>query len=108
MKGMFKLADHAAEYTEALIDDNAILSDYERNGMVLGAISPIQMMRVKSCAKVLKGAGGRGQVGTAEELGIPRAFTGGMREGVGGMLNPGKLSRERRALHLGEGLRAPK
>ncbi|WP_036227610.1 FAD-binding oxidoreductase [Marmoricola sp. URHB0036] len=93
MKGMVKLADHAAEFAEALIDENAIDCDYERNGMVFGAISPIQMMRVKSCAKVLKAAGGRGQVGTAEDLGIPRAFIGGMREGVGGMLNPGKLSR---------------
>jgi gamma-glutamylputrescine oxidase len=100
MKGMVKLADHAALYAEALINDNAIDCDYERNGMVFGAISPMQMLRVKSCAKVLRGAGGRGQVGTAEELGIPRAFVGGMREGVGGMLNPGKLSRGFRTVLL--------
>lgn len=93
MKGMVRLADHAAEYAEGLIDDHRIDCDYERNGMVFGAISPLQMLRVKACAKVLRDAGGRGQVGTAEELGIPRAFVGGMREGVGGMLNPGKLSR---------------
>jgi glycine/D-amino acid oxidase-like deaminating enzyme len=93
MKGMVRLADHAAEYAESLIDDHGIDCDYERNGMVFGAISPMQMLRVKACAKILRDAGGRGEVGTAEELGIPRAFIGGMREGIGGMVNPGKLSR---------------
>lgn len=38
-------------------------------------------------------------MGTSEDLGISRGFVGGMREGVGGMLNPGKLTRgTRRAL----------
>lgn len=92
-KGIVRLADHAAEYLEGQIRDKAIDCDYVPNGLSFAAISPIQMMRVRSCAKVLRDAGGRGQVGTAEELGIPRAFIGGMREGVGGMLNPGKLSR---------------
>jgi gamma-glutamylputrescine oxidase len=99
MRGMVRLADHAAEYAEGLIDDHEIDCDYERNGMVFGAVSPVQMLRVRTCAKILRDAGGRGEVGTSEELGIPRAFVGGMREGVGGMLNPGKLSRGvRRAL----------
>ncbi|MFJ9390930.1 NAD(P)/FAD-dependent oxidoreductase [Nocardioides sp. NPDC101246] len=93
MKGMVLLADHAAEYLEGQIRDHEIDCDYVPNGLSFGAISPIQMLRVKTCAKILKAAGGRGQVGTAEELGIPRAFLGGMREGVGGMLNPGKLCR---------------
>jgi glycine/D-amino acid oxidase-like deaminating enzyme len=99
IKGMVRLADRAAEYAEGLIRDHEIDCDYVANGMVFAAVSPVQMMRVRSCAKVLRSAGGRGEVGTAEELGIPRAFVGGMREGVGGMLNPGKLSRGvRRAL----------
>jgi len=100
MKGMVVLADHAAEYLQGKIRDDEIDCDYVPNGLSFAAISPIQMMRVKSCAKVLQGAGGRGQVGTAEELGIPRAFVGGMREGVGGMLNPGKLCRGLRAVLL--------
>jgi glycine/D-amino acid oxidase-like deaminating enzyme len=97
MKGMVLLADHAAEYLEDKIRDLAIDCDYVPNGLSFGAVSPIQMLRVKACARILKKAGGRGQVGTAEELGIPRAFVGGMREGVGGMLNPGKLCRGLRA-----------
>lgn len=99
IRGMVRLADRAAEYAEELIREHAIDCDYVPNGMVFAAVSPVQMMRVRACAQVLRSAGGRGEVGTAEELGIPRAFVGGMREGVGGMLNPGKLSRGvRRAL----------
>jgi len=93
MKGMVLLADHAAEYLQGKIRDLDIDCDYVSNGLAMVAISPIQMMRVKSCAKILRKAGGRGKVGTAEELGIPRAFVGGMIEGVGGMLNPGKMCR---------------
>lgn len=97
MKGMVVLADHAAEYLQGKIRDLDIECDYVPNGLAMVAISPIQMMRVKSCASILRKAGGRGQVGTAEELGLPRSFVGGMLEGVGGMLNPGKLCRGLRA-----------
>jgi glycine/D-amino acid oxidase-like deaminating enzyme len=97
MKGMVVLADHAAEYLQGKIRDLDIECEFVANGLAMVAISPIQMLRVKSCAKILRKAGGRGHVGTAEELGLPRAFVGGMLEGVGGMLNPGKLSRGLRA-----------
>lgn len=97
--GMVRLADHAASFVEGLIRDHDIDCDYVANGMVFGAVSPIQMLRVRACAAILLRAGGHGTVGTSEELGIPRGFVGGMREGKGGMLNPGKLSRGvRRAL----------
>lgn len=97
--GMVRLADNAARFAEGLIDDHDIDCDYEPNGMVFGAVSRVQMLRVRACAAILRRAGGRGTVGTSEELGIPRGFVGGMREAVGGMLNPGKLSRGvRRAL----------
>jgi len=97
MKGMVLLADHAAEYLEGKIRDLDIECEFVPNGLAMVAVSPVQMMRVKACAKILRKAGGRGRVGTAEELGLPRAFVGGMLEGVGGMLNPGKLSRGLRA-----------
>jgi gamma-glutamylputrescine oxidase len=97
MKGMVILADHAAEYLQGKIRDLDIECEYVPNGLAMVAVSPIQMLRVKSCAKILKKAGGRGQVGTAQELGLPRAFVGAMKEGVGGMLNPGKLCRGLRA-----------
>ncbi|GAB4009985.1 NAD(P)/FAD-dependent oxidoreductase [Nocardioides ultimimeridianus] len=97
MKGMVLLADHAAEYLRDKIRDLDIDCDWVPNGLAMVAISPIQMLRVKACAAILRKAGGRGQVGTAEELGLPRAFIGGMMEEAGGMLNPGKMCRGLRA-----------
>ncbi|MBO9705672.1 MAG: FAD-binding oxidoreductase, partial [Arthrobacter sp.] len=82
-----------ASHLEGLMKDHAIECDYEANGMIWAAVSPIQMFRVKTLAAILKAEGVQGELGTAEELGIPRAFAGGMRERRGGMLNPGKLSR---------------
>lgn len=35
--------------------------------MVFGAVSPIQMLRVRTCAAILRRAGGRGHVGTSED-----------------------------------------
>ncbi|CAJ1582843.1 FAD-binding oxidoreductase [[Mycobacterium] wendilense] len=89
---MVRLAENAAHFAERLIEDHNIDCDYVANGMVFGAVSPVQMLRVRACAAILRRAGGRAVVGTSSELGIPGAFVGGMREGVGGMLNPGKLS----------------
>jgi glycine/D-amino acid oxidase-like deaminating enzyme len=97
MKDMVVLADHAAEYLKGTIRDLDIDCDWVSNGLAMVAVSPIQMRRVRSCAKILRKAGGRGQVGTAEDLGLPRAFVGGMLEEAGGMLNPGKLCRGLRA-----------
>lgn len=105
MKGMVVLADHAAEHLQGEIRNHAIDCDFVPNGLAFGAVSPIQMLRVKVCAAILKRAGGRGEVGTAEEIGIPRAFVGGMMEGVGGMLNPGKLCRGLREVLLASSAR---
>lgn len=51
------------------------------------------MLRVRTQAAILRACGGQGTVGTSEELGLPAGFVGGMRENVGGALNPGKLAR---------------
>ncbi|MEV7605749.1 FAD-binding oxidoreductase [Paenarthrobacter sp. NPDC089322] len=99
LPGMVRFADNAANYVEGLIESHKIDCDYEANGMVWAAVSPVQMFRVKTLAAILRKVGVDGQVGTAKEIGIPGAFVGGMRERRGGMLNPGKLSRGlRRAL----------
>lgn len=93
LPGMVRFADNAASYMEGLMREHKIECDYEANGMVWAAVSPIQMLRVKAFAAILKGLGVDGELGSAKELGIPEAFVGGMRERRGGMLNPGKLSR---------------
>ncbi|KFU76644.1 Glycine/D-amino acid oxidase [Amycolatopsis lurida] len=97
--GMVRLAENSAGFVEDLIKTRDIDCDYEPNGLAFAAVGHGQMLRTRTLAAILRRDGGRGHVGTSEELGIPRTFVGGMREAVGGMLNPGKLSRGvRRAL----------
>ncbi|WP_225804453.1 FAD-binding oxidoreductase [Streptomyces sp. NK15101] len=92
MPGMVRLAEHAAHFVEDLIRKYDIDCDYEPTGNVFAAVSRGQMGRVRRVAKILRRAGGHVELGTSEELGIPRGFLGGMREVIGGMMNPGKFT----------------
>ncbi|WP_030690390.1 FAD-binding oxidoreductase [Streptomyces globisporus] len=92
MPGMVRLAEHAAHFVEDLIRKCDIDCDYEQTGNVFAAVSRGQMGRVRRVAKILRRAGGHVELGTSEELGIPRGFLGGMREVIGGMMNPGKFT----------------
>lgn len=101
MPGMVRLAEHAARHVEDFIDTHNIDCEYDATGNAFAAVSRGQMGRVRRVAKILRRAGGHVEVGTSEELGIPRGFVGGMREVIGGRMNPGKF-----ALGMREVLRA--
>lgn len=92
MPGMMRLAEHAAAHVERFMAEHHIDCDYEANGNAFAAVSRGQMGRVRRVAKIVRRSGGHVEVGTSEELGIPRGFVGGMREVLGGMMNPGKFS----------------
>ncbi|MER6936590.1 FAD-binding oxidoreductase [Nocardioides sp. NPDC127514] len=92
MPGMMRLAEHAAHHVEDFIAKHDIDCDYEATGNAFAAVSRGQMGRVRRVAKIVTRAGGQVEVGTAAELGIPRGLVGGMREVVGGRMNPGKFS----------------
>lgn len=92
MPGMMRLAEHAAHHVEEFIAKHDIDCEYEATGNAFAAVSRGQMGRVRRVAKIVTRAGGHVEVGTSEELGIPRGFVGGMRETVGGRMNPGKFS----------------
>ena len=91
MPGMMRLAEHAAHHVEDFIAKHDIDCDYEATGNAFAAVSRGQMGRVRRVAKIVTRAGGHVEVGTSAELGIPRGLVGGMRELVGGMMNPGKF-----------------
>lgn len=92
MPGMMRLAEHAARHVEGFIARHAIDCEYEATGNAFAATSRGQMGRVRRVAKIVTRAGGHVEVGTSAELGIPRGFVGGMREVVGGRMNPGRFS----------------
>ena len=100
MPGMVRLAEHAAHFVEDLIETYDIDCDYEPIGNAFAAVSRGQMGRVRRVAKILGSAGGNVEVGTSDELGIPRGFLGGMREMEGGTMNPGKFTRGLRRIML--------
>jgi glycine/D-amino acid oxidase-like deaminating enzyme len=92
MPGMMRLAERAARHVEDFIAKHDVDCDYEAIGNAFAAVSRGQMGRVRRVAKIVTRAGGHVEVGTAAELGIPRGFVGGMREVVGGRMNPGKFA----------------
>ncbi|MBE1577766.1 NAD(P)/FAD-dependent oxidoreductase [Amycolatopsis roodepoortensis] len=92
MPGMIRLAEHAAHHVESLIEKYGIDCGYERTGNVFAAVSRGQMGRVRRVTRILRRAGADVTLGTSEELGIPRGFLGGMRENVGGIMNPGQFT----------------
>lgn len=99
LRTMVSLAERAGHFVEGLIAKHDINCDYVPNGLVWGAVSPIMMLRVRTQAAILRAFGGQGTVGSSKKLGLPAGFVGGMKESIGGMLNPGKLARgTRRAL----------
>lgn len=92
MPGMMRLAEHAAQHVEDFIAKHDIDCEYEATGNAFAAVSRGQMGRVRRVAKIVTRAGGHVEVGTSEDLGIPRGFVGGMREVVGGRMNPGRFA----------------
>lgn len=105
MPGMMRLAERAAHHVEDFIAKNDVDCDYEATGNAFAATSRGQMGRVRRVAKIVRRAGGHVEIGTAEELGIPRGFVGGMREVVGGMMNPGKFTLAMRRVLLASAAR---
>ncbi|MER8037727.1 NAD(P)/FAD-dependent oxidoreductase [Streptomyces hydrogenans] len=92
LPAIVRFAENSAHFIEALIGRLGIDCDYEPTGNVGVAVSKGQMGRVRRVARILAEAGATVEVGDSAELGIPRNFIGGVREPVGGMLDPGKLT----------------
>ena len=92
MPAMSRFTDNAAHHVEDVIKRFDINCDYEPVGNCFAAVSRGQMGRVRRVAKILRRAGTEVELGTSDELGIPRGFLGGMREVVGGIMNPGKFT----------------
>lgn len=100
MPGMMRLAEHAAHFVEDFIRTHDIDCDYEPVGNCFAAVSRGQMGKARRVAKIVTGVGGHVTLGTSAELGIPRGFVGGMREEIGGIMNPGKFTRGVRRILL--------
>lgn len=69
--GIVRFAENSAHFVERLIEQLDIDCDYEATGNVCAAVSRGQMGRVRRVTKILRKAGGKVELGTSAELGIP-------------------------------------
>ena len=88
IRDLNSFANTAVAFTEDFIDRHGIECDYEQTGFVAASHTRASYERLRSTAK----SGRRSTVGSAEEIGIPPAFYGGVHVKVGGALNPGKFA----------------
>lgn len=92
MHDLVGFADAAVHFTEGLLARLSIECDYQRTGIVGAAVSRGQLRKGRRWVRTLAGAGADSEFVGASELGLPPTFLGGLRERVGGLLNPGKYA----------------
>ncbi|MFC4377700.1 NAD(P)/FAD-dependent oxidoreductase [Nocardia halotolerans] len=105
LRELYRYAENAVHFTEDAIEHHAIDCDYKQEGIVMAAVSKGQLRHARRNAKVLAAAGSSGEFVEGPEAGLPEGFLGGIREGVGGTVNPGKFAFGLRAATIAAGVR---
>ncbi|TQM33429.1 NAD(P)/FAD-dependent oxidoreductase [Nocardia bhagyanarayanae] len=105
LRELYRYAEHAVYFAEEAIERHAIDCDYRQEGIVMAAVSKGQLRHARRNAKVLAEAGSSGEWVEGPEAGLPEGFLGGIREGVGGTVNPGKFALGLRAATIAAGVR---
>jgi len=90
VRALFQFAESAVEFTEEAIARRGIDCDFEKVGIVQAAVSKGQLRKARRNAKIMAEAGLSAEFVEGPAAGLPDGFLGGMREGIGGTLNPGK------------------
>ncbi|WP_036498995.1 NAD(P)/FAD-dependent oxidoreductase [Nocardia aobensis] len=105
LRELYRYAERAVHFAENAIDHHRIDCDYQQAGIVMAAVSKGQLRHARRNAKVLAAAGSSGEFVEGPDAGLPEGFLGGIREGVGGTLNPGKFALGLRAATIAAGVR---
>jgi glycine/D-amino acid oxidase-like deaminating enzyme len=103
---LLALAETAIRYVEALIEAHRMHCEYAPVGNVIAAVHPRQHGAVDRAARAAAELGAHGELLDGDEMrrrGIPRAFTRGFFEPVGGVLHPGRYVRALRRAALAAG-----
>ncbi|WP_409431384.1 NAD(P)/FAD-dependent oxidoreductase [Mycobacterium sp. SMC-16] len=90
VRALFQFAESAVEFTQDAIASRGIDCDFEKVGIVQAAVSKGQLRKARRNAKIMAEAGSSAEFVEGPDAGLPDGFLGGMREGIGGTLNPGK------------------
>lgn len=105
VRALFHYAEAAVEFTQDVIADREIDCDFEKVGIVQAAVSKGQLRKARRNAEIMAAAGSSAEFIEGRDAGLPEGFLGGMREGIGGTLNPGRFALGLRDVVLGSGAR---
>ncbi|SNY89518.1 Glycine/D-amino acid oxidase [Nocardia amikacinitolerans] len=105
LRDLYRYAENSVHFAEDAISHHGIECDYQRAGIVMAAVSKGQLRHARRNAKVMAAAGSSAEFVDGREAGLPEGFLGGVREGVGGTLNPGEFVLGLRAATIAAGVR---
>ena len=105
LHALYQYAENAVHFAEENIEKHAIECGHVRTGIVQAAVTKGQLRRAKRIVKVLQKNGAAAEFVDGREAGLPEGFLGGMRERVGGTLNPGEFVLGLRAATIAAGVR---
>lgn len=105
LRALYRYAENAVHFAEDAITHHGIDCAYQQAGIVMAAVSKGQLRHARRNAKVMAEAGSSAEFVEGPEAGLPEGFLGGVREGVGGTLNPGEFVLGLRAATIAAGVR---
>lgn len=98
---LVRLAEHAVQFVESMLDRLGIDAAYEATGNVSAALTDGAMRRSEKVAAFLARAGADVELVEGREFGLPGTFRGGILERRGGVLDPGRFAMGLRERVLG-------
>lgn len=105
LRSLYRYAENAVHFAEDAIAHHNIDCGYQQAGIVMAAVSKGQLRRARRTAKTVAEAGSSAEFVEGPEAGLPEGFLGGVREGVGGTLDPGEFVLGLRAATMAAGVR---
>lgn len=105
LRNLYQFAENAVHFATDAISHHGIDCGYQQEGIVMAAVSKGQLRHARRNAKVMADAGSSAKFVEGREAGLPEGFLGGVREGVGGTLNPGEFTLGLRAATIASGVR---
>ncbi|MEV3901230.1 FAD-binding oxidoreductase [Mycobacterium sp. NPDC050551] len=105
LRNLYRFAENAVHFAEHAIAGHHIDCGYRREGIVMAAVSNGQLRHARRIAKVVARAGSSAEFVEGAAAGLPEGFLGGVREKVGGTLNPGEFVLGLRAATIAAGVR---
>ncbi|MEV0341461.1 FAD-binding oxidoreductase [Nocardia sp. NPDC050713] len=105
LRNLYRYAENSVHFAEDAIERHEIDCGYQREGIVMAAVSKGQLRHARRNARVMAEAGSPAEFVEGRAAGLPEGFLGGVREGVGGTLNPGEFVLGLRTATIASGVR---